>query len=469
MSDGLTNNFVNEYFLFLMEPTSIEGFLLGVSKPTYSHDLNLLQLAQAALNMNIKIAFASYTISDTKYKVTSAWPIVSIQQITNFESKNPTFTFSANHLAFKNFGRRSDFSKNVLIQAAIHLFEQPKLFYPNGTASFINTFRNTVDFVITQNARMANLLSTAMELMCGFRDDDRILISKLSPWTQPNSDRREDVKKAAREKLGIPDNAIVILNAGGAWKWTQFNEFFEALISVSRKRNDHRLVLLQPSLGQSDNLEHNSYHRETLEICGRLSDKEKNQIWIGKDWHEAANLMPLFLAASDYGLNINLDSLEQWQSFRVRMLEYLGAYLPVIMSRGSFWDDHDKKDAFIFTGHQYQEFIETLDVLIDQHDSNHPSLSRFSLISEINAELSISNQAGRVISELIKHPKRYKQPLFESAILWDYRNSGPNSGFTFSRYFMKMYWAAVNNPALHEILVLFGFRRLIRTLRKIRR
>ena len=175
-----------------------------------------------------------------------------------------------------------------------------------------------------------------------------------------------------------------------------------------------------------------------------------------------------FLAISDYGLNINRDTLEQWQSYRVRTLEYIAAELPVIQSRGSFWDDDVSREAFIITGHSQSEFESTLRYIVTL-DSQDPRIldRRLQAVRAIQSDLSLENQAIRVISELINHPGRFQKPLFEKAILWDFRFAGPRSTMTINRLASRLYYSILNNTLAHSILVALGVRKLVRSLRKI--
>jgi hypothetical protein len=461
-----------ETFLILVEPTSMTAFLRGTQFPTYSHDLNLLQLAEAAIKLGNNVRIGAYDSQKSQYDLISAWPATNINpvKLDLNKSDSPTFVISANHLAFTNFHREIKGTKNVLVQAAIHIFEQPNLFYPNGTASFINTFRNVVDFVITQNERMSDLLFSFLALTNGFRDRDRILISKLTPRTLNAAHFSPTKKQMIREELGITEDSLVILNAGGTWKWTQFNLFLKAFVKVQGEAPGNKLFLIQPALTQSENSEHYQYNQETFQILDSLNDSQRSRIYVGNSWKDAGEKMEDFLTISDYGLNINQDSLEHWQSYRVRTLEYISAGLPVIQSRGSFWDDHASQEAFIMTGHSQSEFESTLRNIVTL-DSQDPRIfdRRSRAIRKIQSDLSLESQAIRVINELINHPGRFQKPHFGKAILWDFRFAGPRSTITLNRLASRLYFSILNNTLTHSILVALGVRKLVRSLRKITR
>ena len=459
-----------EFFHFLFEPSSIQGFLQNIYNPKFSHDLNLMQLAQSALDNGIYVEFSPFDNQSLRYGVKKAWPLVELVQLNHNHQneKSPSFVFSANHLAFINRKRQLAGPKNILIQAAIHIFEQPKIYFPNGSASYINTFRNVIDFVITQNSRMADLLFSTMSLVCGYQDPQRILISKLSPSIEAYEDLQKTDRASIRKNLGIEENAIVIVNAGGAWKWTQFNDFLKAFIEVIRSPQGDRFFLIQPALAQKDNSEHIAYNKETYRLLEQLSPQEKSRILIGTDWANSGQNLKTYLRAADYGLNINLDTLEQWQSYRVRVLEYISARLPIIMSRGSFWDDHEAKDAFIFTGHNRIDFENTLFQILQEHDLRGDLERRRTLaFSNLLTELSLLNQSNRVIDELLSHPDRFKEVNFNNAVIWDYRMNGPQRQLTVKRIFARIYYSIVNNSLAHSFLVTVGVRKVVRLIRKV--
>jgi hypothetical protein len=458
----------SEYFLFLFEPTSIAKFLDGSSSPVYSHDLNLMQLAQASINMGIETLAASYDDQFTTYSITSGWPVVELNKGSFGDKHFPTFVFAANHLAFDNRRRELNGPKNVLVKAAIHLVEQPGLYFPNGTATFMNTFRNVVDFVITQNERMADVLRTMMLFTVGYKDEGRILISKLAAETH-NPQIDQERRAVARSTMGFKDTDVVILNAGGAWKWTQFNEFLLAFADALQVDGYENLYLIQPSLSQKNNSEHYSYNLETRRLYDSLPKHIQSRIYLGSDWDTEATKLESYLAAADFGLSINLDSLEQWQSYRVRVLEYISSNLPIIMSRGTFWDESEARNLFVFTGHTKKDFLETLTSLPatekELFDFRYNLRADFEKLQE---NLSLKMQAERVIRELISHEARFESPKFSEAIIWDYRNAGPNSGISIQRFLIRIYFMIVKNSFFHSILVLTGVRFIFRQLKKLR-
>ena len=448
-------------FLFLFEPTSIEAFLKGSDKPIYSHDLNLMQLAQGALINEANVYLASYSAQNVFYKSDQYWPHTNINPC-DIESLEFDFIVSANHLAFRN--RKRGYSKNVLVQAAVHLIESPQIYFPAGTASYINVIQNAIDFEITQNMRMKELLHTFNQLLAGFNDPDKILISQLSPRVIESSITTSE-KIALRQKLNISNDAKVIINAGGAWKWTQFNEFLLAFKKCFETNPECSLFFIQPALSQKMNSDHDIYHFETKRILESLPPHVRSRIFIGDNWQLATDQLDGLLSIADYGLNLNLDSLEQWQSFRVRTMEYLSFNLPIIMSQGSFWDENAHKDAFIFTGHNVDEISQTLLSICKELPESY--IQRVQAVIEIKKELSLENQAQKTIEKLMKHNLLQEKTKVSPASIWDFSNLGPKQTSYFGRFTKFIYFQITQNSAAHKFLVIIGIRALYRKFKKL--
>ena len=449
-------------FLFLFEPTSIESFLKGSDKPIYSHDLNLMQLAQGALANKANVYIASYSAQNVYYESRQYWPHTTIQPC---QTKPLEFDFivSANHLAFRNSKR--GYSKNVLVQAAVHLIESPRMYFPAGIASYINVIQNAVDFEITQNMRMKEILFTFNQLLAGFNDPERILISQLSP-RDVESKLTTPESIALRQKLNIASDAKVIINAGGAWKWTQFNEFLLAFKKCFEIYPECSLFFIQPALTQRMNSDHDYYHLETKRILESLPPNVRSRIYIGDDWQLSTDQLDSLLSIADYGLNLNLDSLEHWQSYRVRTMEYVTFNLPIIMSQGSFWDENAHKDAFIVTGHKIEEISQALLSICNETPESYTK--RVHAVTEIMKELSLENQAQKTIEKLMQHNLIQKKTKVSPTSIWDFSSFGPKQTSHFGRFMKIIYFQATQNAFTHNILVILGVRALYRNFKKLK-
>ena len=461
----------SEKILVLLEPTTIEAVQRGNRSITYSHDYNGLQFAQAALNLGHEVFIASYENQKDYQRISKAWPEVEVSEMAQSAKAIHDFSvvISPNYLAFGdgNFLKsiRGHATTKVLIQAAVHPIEQPDRFYPVGTALYINVIRNNVNFIVTQTGRMKDSLVQILGLIAGFRDPDRILTSKLVPDAQ-NSVKQEWNKASARTYLGIPQDALVILNAGGVWKWTQFNYL---LIAFERYMSNHEsnLYILQPALGQSNNVEHQNYHIETQKILNDMPKNIRERVFIGKNWNLGPNGLSPYLAAADYGLNLNTPTLENWQSYRVRMVEYLAFDLPCIVSQGSFWDDEEIENGILTVGHNIDDLYEVLQTVSQQKSNSEKYIQRVRAIKNYRRGLTLEFQAQRTLETILSNPARYELMDKNEASIWDFKYAGRVEKRNWKRELKGLYLHALNVPWLHKMLVSFGFRLIFRRIRKL--
>lgn len=446
----------------------MEAFLEGKSTPVYSHDLNLMQLAQSAINLGVRVYIANFHDSEKVYSVQSMWPTVNLQSSfsSNAINKRLTFTFSANHIAFLKKNRNKTRNRNVLIQAAIHPIEDPSLFYPAGISSYINVVRNQIDFFVTQNSRMKDLLFRLLSLVAGYEDSNRIMLSKLVPRVKDQS-HKEANRIKFRKQISIDSNDILFVNAGGAWSWTLFHEFINAFTKVVADFPEKKIYFFQPALGQEMNSSHLEYNKKTLQILSELSETQKSRIIVGDGWDVNGNLISEMLDAADYGISFSKESLEHWQSYRVRILEYLAHGVPIITSRGSFWDDENTGTGFIFAGHHDNDLYNVISDVIQSHNPEL-ILQRKTDLDRLLQQLTLQNQGERLISELVKHPLRHQKPKVNNSPIWDFRDFAEPKRIGVRRLFKRTYYKIVNNPYAHELLVILGVRRFVRFLRKIR-
>ena len=461
-----------EAMLFLFEPSSMEAFISGSNSPVYSHDMNLMQIAQAALNLGCEVYIANFHDSTKIYSTDSMWPIVNLNSSGVFSTieKKLTFTFSANHIAFRNRNRNRNRNRsrnrNVLIQAAIHPVENPSMYYPAGISLFINVVRNQIDFFVTQNNRMKNLLFSLLMLLTGFQQSERILTSKLVPKRIQQNNHLHNRNKF-REYNSIGSEDILFVNAGGAWSWTLFHEFIEAFAKVVTDYPEMKFFFFQPALGQSSNESHAEYNQKTLKILSKLSEAERSRILLGSGWDTEGDFLKSMLDAADYGISFSRESLEHWQSYRVRILEYLAHNVPVITSTGSFWDDEKTGKGFIFIGHRESDLYNGIVQVIQSHTPEILKQRRADLQILLD-DLTLEKQAEVLVKQLTGHPLRDQKPKIDVSPIWDYREFGALRGISARRIYKTIYYRAVNNVYMHSFLVLIGARRIIRYLRKIR-
>jgi glycosyltransferase involved in cell wall biosynthesis len=130
---------------------------------------------------------------------------------------------------------------------------------------------------------------------------------------------------------GIDATDVVILWGGGLWPWLDPLTAIRAVDRVCRERDDVRLVFPgtrhpNPALAtMPDRRAAAMQLADNLGLTGR-------HVFFG-DWVAYAD-WPNVLLESDVALSLHCDTLETRLAFRSRVLEYLWAGLPVVLTRG---------------------------------------------------------------------------------------------------------------------------------------
>ncbi len=184
-------------------------------------------------------------------------------------------------------------------------------------------------------------------------------IAPLGPSQLQFPDKQ--TRLTARASLGFEEDDIVIVNAGGVWKWTDFYTFLDAFFS-SVKAGNTNLKLIISGMRQKENADHKEYIKSVWQLIEKNRKIFDHNIYFEKDWNKASGMIATYLAASDIGLNINQDGLENFQSHRVRCIDYISAGLPFINTMG---DTHSKNSAnvgaVIVRPEDKQNYISVLD------------------------------------------------------------------------------------------------------------
>lgn len=321
--------------LVLMDEATLK--LLENGQPPiagFSHDKNLFQFAHESLRKGFDVYFCSIQADK---RITRYWRVYSVYPFwdwrdegTRYEKLLPDIVVGV-FLEALNVRRTFPEAKIVAIQAAVHWAESPETFGAQYLFDTITAVRYNVDFVITQNSRMKNLIDVFFKFVAQVSILDRILVSPLGIVEE---ERRENVDRAAvRAQMGLGAGDIAIVNSGGVWSWTDFNCFLEAYCRYCSER-DSRFKLFIMGFQQPENDFHTSYIARTQDILNHNPDVARRNVVAEHDWYKASRVVKQYTAAADIGLNVNLPTLENWQSYRLRFLDYLYFGLPAINTAG---------------------------------------------------------------------------------------------------------------------------------------
>lgn len=302
-----------------------------IHEPVYSHDLNTLQLVSEALNVGHECFLTANTESHDKiYKVSKKNNSMSFEELKSIESIDLLVYSGVDNFSIaKRFPR----IKTLIMQSALNFVEEAQTAKPIWTKLVIEGLRKHSHYIVVQNEHMKNLADVLFSLIAGWKNPDRILVYPQAPryiLSDKYAGEINQIRKNIRDDLKIPENATVIINAGGVWRWTALDAFLKQFADMVQS-DTHNIFFIQPGFTQNGNHDHDVYIEEIKSYISDLDIKVKKKIILIESWTQDRTKLEHLLLASDFGINLNPDTLENWQSHRVRVLEYISAGLPTFI------------------------------------------------------------------------------------------------------------------------------------------
>ena len=370
----------------------------------YSHDKNLLQFAHEALRKNLVVLIGPIggdPVSHTYWRARQVYP--TLQRDSDalaFQDVRPDIVVGVFPDQL-NIRRYFPHPKIVGIHAAIHWIESPERFSADYVLNLLRAVRYDIDFIVTQNPRMAEILTIVYEFFVRWPYRNRVLVAPLGIVDEES--RAVVDRKTVRQEMALADDEVAIINAGGVWRWTDVNTFLRAFGRFS-ERGPSRLKCYLMGIIQPNNKDHYEYVAETFRILERYRDLVGDRITVYRDWNAAGGHVANFTAASDIGLNVNQSSLENWQSYRIRFLEYMMRGLPVIATGGDLMSGvQGARHAFIAEPGNQDSYEAILNIV----NSNPEVLEeKAAAMRQLSEEFNSRNTYGRVIDHILRTPRR---------------------------------------------------------------
>jgi hypothetical protein len=195
---------------------------------------------------------------------------------------------------------------------------------------------------------MADIGHKLFHMLGRWKWRDRFLIAP-NTFTEERvrSDSKRYTREETREEMLVRDDEIVIINSGGPWSWTDTECFATAFAEVIRE-GAKRLKFIQMGIIQDDN----HVERHIIPFWQQYYVKNEDlirqrRLHIFTDWREASNHLPGWNYGADLGLNVSRDTVENYQSHRVRFMDYARAGLPTINTTGNHYTTYAAKDAVL--------------------------------------------------------------------------------------------------------------------------
>jgi glycosyltransferase involved in cell wall biosynthesis len=130
---------------------------------------------------------------------------------------------------------------------------------------------------------------------------------------------------------GIAADDPLLVWGGGVWNWLDPLTLIEALARVVQTHPGVRLFFPGPRHPYQEFVPDMAMHETAVTLSQELGLVERNVFW--GEWipyHERQN----YLLEADIGCSLHYESLESTFSFRTRILDYVWAGLPMIVTRG---------------------------------------------------------------------------------------------------------------------------------------
>ncbi len=130
---------------------------------------------------------------------------------------------------------------------------------------------------------------------------------------------------------GIGPEDKIVLWGGGLWQWLDPLTAIRAMARIQEQRDDVRLVFPGTRHPNTAAVPDMPMHQAAVRLVEEL--RLLNRCVLFGDWVPYEE-WPNYLTESDVGLSLHFDTLEAHLAFRSRVLDYIWAGLPVVVSRG---------------------------------------------------------------------------------------------------------------------------------------
>jgi len=376
----------------------------------YSHNMHLMQFGHESLRKGFNVYMGLYCMAAEEsklVKVLQFYPVLKTKTLPNLslERIKPALVVVLEPIALET-GRLYPKAKFVSIIAAARFVEGPELISPGWIYGYAMLARYHADFFLIQNVRQAELTSCFFRSVAQVDMRARTLVCPLGIVEEQR--RSMPPRAVTRAEMKLKPGDIAIINAGGPWSWTDHNTFLRAFCNVVHSGISN-IKFYVMGLKQFGNNDHEHYLKETKAIITTNTDLVGRNLIVYQDWEKASTKVHRFTHAADIGINVNKDGIENWQSYRVRFLEYMQAGIPVINTEGDYLSTHEAADAVYMaqTGN-VKSYEAAIRLAVTDHALRAQKTEAMKRCAE---KFDSRNTYGRVIDRLLVLPRRnFKDP-----------------------------------------------------------
>jgi GT2 family glycosyltransferase/glycosyltransferase involved in cell wall biosynthesis len=164
--------------------------------------------------------------------------------------------------------------------------------------------------------------------------DDRTLrrLIDLAPFGLSSEPPRHTRQRLKGVHPGIAEDDIVLLWGGGVWEWFDPLSLLHAMEVVGRERQDIKLFFLGRGHPNTRDVPEMLMYERTVALADELGLRDRT-VFFNDAWVPYAERQDYLLEA-DIGVSTHYESIETLFAFRTRLLDYLWAGLPMIVSSG---------------------------------------------------------------------------------------------------------------------------------------
>jgi glycosyltransferase involved in cell wall biosynthesis len=213
---------------------------------------------------------------------------------------------------------------------------------------YLNQQLRRGDFFLCANERqrdywLGRLCALARLTPEAYRNDVRfralVAVVPFGLSSDPPAHTRPALKGVAP---GISADDLLLIWAGGIWQWFDPLTVIRAMAAVGQRAPNVKLFFMATADPNADNRAM-SILGSCRELATELGLLGRN-VFFNADWvpfEERAN----YLLEADIGISAHLDTVEARFAFRTRVLDYIWAGLPMILTRGDYFAEFVEQKA----------------------------------------------------------------------------------------------------------------------------
>jgi hypothetical protein len=307
-------------FLFLFDEQSFNALRDGSSPHLHSCETRSLFLfAHEVLRQGDEVCFAWTQfgkLSEEVMAVRQVYPRLSVVKAGPIDRVDVIVGAVLEDLAAS---RQFPDAVVVGLVPVLKMIEEPLSFQGGQPAAWIHALRDCVDYMVTPNGRMKDILIMLCQWLARWDPSDRVFVAAAG--FAPEAAAIGTSRELIRRRLGVKEGDILIASAGGM-KRTDADTCLAAFIKYAGSRQT-RLRLYLPSDNEDNPVTAaiQSMRHNHPALFGKTF-AANCPICIGSqalDWH-----------AADIGLDVSKVSFGSWQNHSERYVDCLSKGIPVI-------------------------------------------------------------------------------------------------------------------------------------------